>query len=150
MTVKAKPIMKAEKTGKATTATKAGAKPSYEELEKQVKELSGKLSKVPEELEEQIRFFEEKKDLIIKRDRIVRVENSLIEHGEKLKAEEKEDELVSKEYAIRLSSEYSYGNREDQVLIRIQNPVLIEAFIEKLLEVTAAKRAEYEKAIQAY
>lgn len=142
--------MKAEKSDKVTTAPKAGAKPSYEELEKMVQELNGKLEKVPTDLSEQIKFFEEKQALITKRDRIVRIETSLLDHGSKLKEEKREDELISKEYAIRLSTEYAYGNREDQILMKIQNPVLIEAFIEKLLEVTAAKKAEYEKAIQAY
>lgn len=142
--------MKAEKTGKATTATKAGAKPSYEELEKQVKELSGKLEKVPTDLEEQIRFFREKQELIEKHSRLVHVETSLLEHGSNLKEEERDDEMISKLYSIRLSSDYGYRSEEQKIIMRIQNPVLIEAFIEKLLEVTAAKRAEYEKAIQAY
>lgn len=119
-----------------------------EELKREVERLNNILSlkKEPDNIEDKIKYFEKKKDLIVKREKMDIYINNLNSVYETICKEAQEDIFSSEIFNINITKKTNY--RDDDI-IKISNPVLIAELIEFLISKSEAKRKNIELEINA-
>lgn len=118
------------KTGKTTTTPvneKKAEKPTYEELQKRVKELESERLKKPANIQEVINFFEEKKKKINHLELFKVIREKLKDAFALVKPLADDQEFEKREYKLLLSTYSQYGSEEK--IFNITNPLVIEKAI---------------------
>lgn len=143
-------VQKGETTPKnevKTTKVAEAKQPTPEELQKQVAELQKKLASIPQNLEQRIEYFNQKKELI-RRLSVLNVNHeTLSEHLDKLSELAAVNEFENEDYF--LSIEAPSGSYSKKAVYALKNPVIIGEMITFILGRIDAKRKELKTAIEA-
>ena len=142
----------AQESAQATTAetvnTTAQEKPeSVEELKTQVLELQKRLLAIPQNLDDRIRYFNEKKELIRRLSILNANIEALEEHAQKLKEIAQTNDFETDEYS--LSVEGGSGSYRKATVFLLKNPVIIGEVIGFMMDRIDAKRLELATQIEA-
>lgn len=128
------------------TAKKEAKKPTVDQLEKQVKELTAKLEAVPKNLNERIEYFNNKKDLIRKLTKLQANAENLQTHIDQLAELAASDDFQTDDYILSIESGTKYSKNQ---VFAIQNPVLVADVLVYLLGQIEAKAEALKKEIAA-
>ena len=142
----------AHESAQATTAetvnTTAQEKPeSVEELKTQVLELKKRLLAIPQNLDDRIKYFNEKKELIRRLSILNANIEALEEHAQKLKEIAQTNDFETDEYS--LSVEGGSGSYRKATVFLLKNPVIIGEVIGFMMNRIDAKRLELATQIEA-
>jgi hypothetical protein len=135
-----------EQTKKPTTT--ATGKNEVEELKAQIKKLEGQLSQQPQSLEEKIKFFQEKQEMIKRLSLLDCHANELLKIGAEIQKEHGEDEFLSERYFMKITYKATNYGSEQEVL-KIQNPKLIAEVLGFAIGKLNEKRNELQTLINA-
>ncbi|WP_372772106.1 hypothetical protein [Mangrovibacterium sp.] len=142
-------VQKGETTPKnevKTTKVSEAKQPTPEELQKQVAELQKKLASIPQNLEQRIEYFNQKKELI-RRLSVLNVNHeTLSEHLDKLSELAAVNEFENEDYFLSIDAPNGYGKK---AVYTLKNPVIIGEMITFILGRIDAKRKELKTAIEA-
>lgn len=120
-----------------------------EELKKENERLKTLVSskQEPENLEEKIKYFEKKQELINRRNRMELSVINLKEVEAEVKKESEVDAFISENFSIKVTKKPNYGS--EQEIIKFKNPVVIAELIEFLIEKATFKFNQIEAEINA-
>ena len=120
---------------------------SVEELKKKVKELQNRLSIIPQNLDEKIKYFNEKKELI----RRLSVLNANIEslegHMQKLHEIKETNDFENEDYTLTV--EGGTGSYRKATIFLLKNPVIVAEVIAFMMGRIDVKRLELAAQIEA-
>ena len=130
----------------AQTANQSIKQPTVEELQKRVLELQGKLSSIPQNLNDRIDFFTKKQDLIRKLGRLDANKENLSIHLDSLSEIAASNEFENEEYFLNIEAGRKYSKK---AIFSLQNPLIIGEVISFIMGRIDVKREELQKAIEA-
>lgn len=141
-----KPPLKKVEDQKAPEISLTELQKQNEILIKKVQQLEA-LKKEPENLEERIKFFEEKKHKIEHLNLFKHKNGQLKEALSVIKPITENEEFTKKEYKLTLEVLNQYGRGEN--LFEVTNPLIIENCISYILHAIAQKIAKLENEIKS-
>ena len=134
-------------TAVVVTPTAPEKAESVEELKTQVLELQKRLLAIPQNLDERIRYFNEKKELIRRLSLLNANIEALEEHSQKLKEIAETNDFETDDYS--LSVEGGSGSYRKSTVFLLKNPVIIGEVIGFMMNRIDAKRLELATQIEA-
>ena len=143
---KGAPTMEVKKKDTKSETKSEESKQSVEELKKQVLELTVKLQAVPQNLEQRIEYFNHKKELIRKLNRLEANANSLQANLDTISELAAANEFETEEFLLSIEGGNKYNRKQ---VFALQNPVLIGDVLTYLLGKIEAKAKELKKEIEA-
>jgi len=129
-----------------TSENLTAVQPTVEELQQKVEELTARLNREPRSFEEQIRYFQEKKQKIDDLDMFNYTRTTLTEAHEKTKNLADTSDFENSEFRITLTNgaaKYSEGTK----LFSLSNPVIIQNCIAFIIDAINVKIMELEAEI---
>ncbi len=129
-----------------TTTKKEEKKPTVEELQKQVQQLTAKLSSIPQNLNDRIDYFNNKKELIRKLTKLQANVDNLQTHIDQLAELAAANDFSTDDYILSIEAGSKYNKSQ---IFAIQNPVLIGDVLVYLLGQIEAKAEALKKEIAA-
>ncbi|MFY0628586.1 MAG: hypothetical protein JXR07_19975 [Reichenbachiella sp.] len=129
------------------TPSKDTPKNEVEVLKITIAKLEAEIKNQPKTLNEKIEFFKEKQEQMKKLAVLDLQVEGLNNYSEELKTEESENEFFTENFFFKISKKRNYS-QEDEILT-IQNPVLINEMIGFALDKINVKRLELQTAIEA-
>lgn len=133
------PVKKIAETGKNEVET----------LKAQVEELKAQLKAQPTNLEEKIKYFQEKQAKIKQLNLLDGFAQSLVEVGQQVQEEAEQDEFSTEKFAVRISKKANSYREEFEDILKIKNPVLVSEMLGYCLERINTKRDILRNAINA-
>ena len=120
---------------------------SVEELKKKVEELQNRLSFIPQNLDERIRYFNEKKELI-RRLAVLNANTEALEgHAQKLHEIAQINDFETEDYSLTV--EGGNGSYRKATVFMLKNPVIISEVIAFMMGRIDVKRLELAAQIEA-
>ncbi|WP_303181731.1 hypothetical protein [uncultured Butyricimonas sp.] len=116
---------------KAETPKKEFTAEEVKKILAENEELKKKISNEPQNLEEKIEYFLDKKEKIYQLSKLDATHVQLTEHFETLQALAEEDEFTCNEYILSVSKPNAYRNDDD--VFKMNNPVIIGDVIKFVL-----------------
>ncbi|MBD3630522.1 hypothetical protein [Cyclobacterium sp.] len=130
------------------TTTQPTGKNEVEQLKAQIKKLETQLSQQPQSLEEKIKFFQEKQEMIKRLSLLDQYADSLLKVGEDIQKDQEEDEFLTERHFLKITYKpTSYGS--EQEVLKIQNPKLIGEVLNFAIGKINEKRNELQTLINA-
>jgi hypothetical protein len=122
--------------------------PTVEELQSKVSELEARLNRQPKNLDDQIRYFQEKKQKIDNLDMFSYTRTTLTEAQARTKKMSDSADFENEEFRITLTAGASRHN-DGTKLFSISNPLIINESLVFIIEAIDRKIKELEKEIAA-
>lgn len=117
-----------------------------EELKKQVEELTKRLAAIPQNLDERIKYFNEKREMIRRLSVLTANIEALATHATKLQELAAVNDFESEDYVLTIES----GNRYSKTAaLTLKNPMIIGDVIAYMMGRIDAKRLELAAQIEA-
>lgn len=116
--------------------------PELRRLRNEVELLRSQLNRQPENLDDQIKFFKRKQELINRLGLLLSSIDRLEEHTEAVRKEAEEDIFSSENYALKLTAKKGYSSEED--IFKFRN----SAIIAELLNFVHARMMEKKEGIE--
>lgn len=136
--------LKKVENGNKPTAKKA---PTVEELQKTVENLQKKLAAVPNNLDERIAYFQQKKVFIDQLAKLEAQEAELQKSLDTISDKAAENEFLTEEFSLLLTEKHGYGSPD--TIWNFKNPIIIGEVIDFVLQRIAKKREELKLKIEA-
>ena len=140
------PTATTEAANETTTAQEQKTE-SLEELKSQVEALKGKLLRIPQNLDDRIKYFNEKKELIRRLTVLNGNAEALEGHTQKLHEIAQTNDFENEDYI--LSVEGGTGGYRKASIFTLKNPVIISEVITYMLNRIDVKRLEIAAQIEA-
>lgn len=129
-----------------TTADSQAQPENVEDLKKKVEELQNRLATIPQNLDERIRYFNEKKELIRRLSLLNSNVDALETHSARLQELAAVNDFESEDYVLTIES----GNRYSKTAaLTLKNPMIIGDVIAYMMGRIDAKRLELAAQIEA-
>ncbi|WP_162343233.1 hypothetical protein [Cyclobacterium salsum] len=130
------------------TTTQPTGKNEVEQLKAQIKKLETQLSQQPQSLEEKIKFFQEKQEMIKRLNLLDNYADNLLKVGEEIQKDQEEDEFLTDRYFMKITYKpTTYGS--EQEVLKIQNIKLIGEVLGFAIGKINEKRNELQTLINA-
>lgn len=130
------------------TTTQPTGKNEVEQLKAQIKKLETQLSQQPQSLEEKIKFFQEKQEMIKRLSLLDNYADNLLKVGEEIQKDQEEDEFLTDRYFMKITYKpTTYGS--EQEVLKIQNIKLIGEVLGFAIGKINEKRNELQTLINA-
>lgn len=121
-------------------------KPSFEQLQKENEELKRKLSAVPEDLENKIEYFKQKRLLIGRLDSLIEKKDNLLNHLDQVAQLSATNNFTNDRYSITINNaEGGYNSKE---VFKMQNPVVIGEVISFIIDKIEVIQGDLQKQIE--
>lgn len=135
-----------EQPKKAVTPTTE--KNEVEQLKEQIKILESQLHQQPQSLEEKIKFFQQKQEMIKRLSLLDTYATGLLKIGEEMQKDTGDDDFLTERYFIKIIYKpTSYGS--EQEVLKIANPRLIAEVLGYSIGKINEKRTELQTLINA-
>lgn len=121
-------------------------KKTLEELEKENSVLKQKLQAIPEDFDERVLYFQQKRELIKQLDKLTTSRDRILMVTEQLDQELEEDEFLSPSFSVRVTKKPNYGSEED--VFKLHSPTIIKELIEFVTAKIELKREELKISIE--
>jgi len=118
------------------------AEQTPEELKKEIEALKRKIATVPEDLEERIVYYNQKKDWIKKLEKIKMQRDKLIMVQNDLLADLENDEFMSENFSFAVFKKKQYSSEEE--ILKVNNPMLVGVILKNVLSKMSEKIDELE------
>lgn len=130
------------------TTTQPTGKNEVEQLKAQIKKLETQLSQQPQSLEEKIKFFQEKQEMIKRLSLLDNYADNLLKVGEEIQKDQEDDEFLTDRYFMKITYKpTTYGS--EQEVLKIQNIKLIGEVLGFAIGKINEKRNELQTLINA-
>lgn len=130
------------------TTTQPTEKNEVAQLKAQIKKLETQLTQQPQSLEEKIKFFQEKQEMIKRLSLLDHYADNLLKVGEDIQKDQEEDEFLTERHFLKITHKAtSYGS--EQEVLKIQNPKLIGEVLNFAIGKINEKRNELQTLINA-
>lgn len=129
-------------------ATPPTEKNEVEQLKEQIKKLESQLHQQPQSLEEKIKFFQQKQEMIKRLSLLDTYATGLLKIGEEMQKDTGDDDFLTERYFLKITHRpTSYGS--EQEVLKIANPKLISEVLGYSIGKINEKRTELQTLINA-
>lgn len=129
-----------------TSQAKPTTQDNSEELKAEVIRLRALLAKSPENLDDKIKFYQRKQELIKRLENLENTFTIINEHVDQVSKEAAEDLFTSDTYKLSLTIKKGYNSESD--VLQFRNPVIIAELLAFVLARVARKRDDVQNEIQ--